>query len=233
MPYSRLFMMIAVFALTAACGSHSSTSFGVLKKSESFIGSRDKLVTAINEGDYATLEAMIAKGLDPNTKLENGRTLLIQATIQNQIRVTSLLIKKGANPALTDLTNKTALDYAKDSGNLRAWILLDADKQNSERAILIDAVRKKRLLKVGTQLENGTDPNFVDLLNQGETPLTLALEIKASLVAEKIAAWKDPFEITNTDVNLANQSGVRPLTKAKSQGLSDLIPLLESLGAKE
>lgn len=204
-----------------------------MQGTESFVGNRDKLVTAINEGDFKTIDVMLAKGLDPNMKLANGRPLLVQAIIQNQLKVANLLLNKGADKTRTDEQNKTALDHAKDSGNVRAWILLDPDKQNTERAILIDAVKKKRILKVGSQLENGTDPNFLDLGNSGETPLTLALELKANLVAERIAAWKDPLEITDTNVNLANQTGMRPLTKAKSQGLSDLIQLLESLGAKE
>ncbi len=225
--------MILVIAFSAACGQHSSKSFGTLQGGESFTGQRDKLVTAINEGDVAAVEALLAKGLSPNAKLDNGRTLLIHSTIQNQLKVSNLLLKKGADKNMPDAQNKTALDYARESENLRAWILLDPEKHNTERAVLIDAVKKKRILKVGTQLENGTDPNFTDLANQGETPLTLALELKASLVAERIAGWRDPLDITNTNVNLANQTGVKPLTKAKSQGLSDLIPLLESLGAKE
>ncbi len=232
MPYSKIFMIALLIAMTA-CGQHKSENAGTSRGGDSFTGQRDKLISAIEEGDHATIQAMIKKGLDVNLKLANGRTPLIHATVQSRVKIINLLLKHGANKALTDSQNKTALDYAKDSGDTRAWLLLDAEKQIQEKAILIAAIKSKRLLKVGTQLENGTDPNFADMANAGETPLTLALELKASLIAERIAGWKDPLEITNTDVNLANQTGVRPLTKARQQSLSDLIQLLESLGAKE
>lgn len=236
MPYSRflqIWLVVFIWISITACGMHRSTNSGYLKTGQINSASRDKILTVIEEGDLEALRAALDAGLDPNFHLENGRTLLIHATVQNRLRLVKLLLIRGADRTLKGEDGMTALDQAVDSGNTRAQILLDPDRQAAAQGALMDAIRKKRNLKVNNLLEEGTDPNFVDGELQGESALTYALHVSSELVMETLTSWHDPLGLTDTDVNLVNASGETPLKIAKELKITPIIQLLESLGAKE
>lgn len=73
------------------------------------------------------VERLLAARSDVNQSNQNGQTPLIRAAQGGWGRVVTLLIKAGADAAITDYTGRTALDWARDSRSRGAErALLDA-----------------------------------------------------------------------------------------------------------
>jgi ankyrin repeat protein len=223
---------VCVFVLLAACGKHESNSWGRVGTGDEFRGKTDKVLEAIDADDTLKLEKLLADGVSVNATLPDGETLLIRAAKNGYARVVNLLVRRGADLKRMDSDNKTAADHARANGQTRALMLLDAEEHTKARAELIHAILNEEG-RVNKLLKDGVNPNFLDMQNSGESPLTLAIENARERSSKIIAKWKDSLEITSTDVNFANQSGVRPLAKARLKNQAPIVTLLESLGAKD
>ncbi|MGE4131140.1 MAG: ankyrin repeat domain-containing protein [Bdellovibrionales bacterium] len=230
--FSRI-LLVPLLTFAVGCARHKSESYGTLNAGKVFSGGKEELREAVESGNLKDLQKYLDEGADINARLNNGRTMLIHATVQSQLRVIQFLVKKGADASIKDGAGKTALQYAIDNGNLRAQLLLDSEKQKTVRKTLMSFVVKGRYAKVLESLEDGADPNFTDPDNAGETPLTLSIQKGKGIVIRTLVNWKDKIELTTTDLNLPNEKGEKPLSLAKAKNLPDIVELLTQLGAKE
>lgn len=215
------------------CGTHESTSTGLLKSGNIFAGNREKLAQDIETGNLSAIENYLAAGGSVDTRLENGRTLLIHATVQNQLKIVKVLLRAGANVLITDSEGSTALDHAVRVGNKRAQSLLDPDIKNELQSRLVKAVQRGRRQMIDSVLADGADPNFTDSELNGESPLTFTIYKQSRLAFLALIEWEDPLGISNTDVNFRNVEGKTPLAIAIGLGLQEISEYLRSRGASE
>ncbi|MCE9506697.1 MAG: ankyrin repeat domain-containing protein [Alphaproteobacteria bacterium] len=75
------------------------------------------MIATVASSKEKYMQLLLAAGANPNGRsLEDARTPLIQAVIQNNIKGVSLLLQAGANPRLYDGRGKSALSYAREKG---------------------------------------------------------------------------------------------------------------------
>lgn len=258
--YSAL--LLSSVLVLSACGEHNSNNTSYRRdKGDVFVGSdpaddMGRMSKAIGTDDLSGVTDLLDAGLDVNTMLPNGRSLLIDATVQVKYRIIAELLARGADVDLQDASGRTALDHAQtfsaDGTPIynRAWILLDNEAQISQRQELMKfAGRGSSAAPILTLLQEiGVDPNFLDEAT-GDTPLTLAIRKKKKISAEALAIWTDCptpsscIRLTAIDLNLPAADGMTPLALAKSlsliesgppkAALDDIVNLLTRLGAKE
>jgi uncharacterized protein len=79
---------------------------------ESMNKSRKSSINLSLLGDTAALKAAIKDGLDLEERDRDGRTLLANATLSNDIESVAILLQAGANPNSPDTNGFTALHHA-------------------------------------------------------------------------------------------------------------------------
>jgi len=121
------------------------------------------LVDAITNGNTPLAQSLLDKGVSPNLKTADGKTVLMLAAVLGHPDIAQLLIDKGADVNAKDSTGKTALMYAAEKGNLAIANLL---------------------------LEKGADLNATD--NDGKTALQIAQENNQSAMVEFLSNWGKP-----------------------------------------
>jgi ankyrin repeat protein len=93
---------------------------------------------AVHKNQMASVRALLDAGADPNAANPNGVTPLIMASGYGYTPIVQLLLKRGANPRLTDSEGQNALDAAMSGTN-------DIDRftlHDCQRATL-DALRRE------------------------------------------------------------------------------------------
>lgn len=115
---------------------------------------------AVANGDTAKVESLLNQGVSPNSKTDDGKTLLMLAAYLGHTDIVKLLIDNGADVNAKDQDGKTALMYA-------------AEKNNVEIAKLL--------------LENGADLNAVD--NNGKTALQIARDNNQAAMIDLLSNW--------------------------------------------
>lgn len=73
---------------------------------------RTELMEAVFTGDYRQVEILIHNDADVNEQNEMGLTALMMSSGLGNIYITRLLLKKGADPAISDTDGLTALSYS-------------------------------------------------------------------------------------------------------------------------
>ncbi|HBE79237.1 MAG TPA: hypothetical protein DDW65_15915 [Firmicutes bacterium] len=143
--YSKLalVLIIAMLIFVAGCSGNEKAMFDAVKK-----------------GDTAKVESLLDKGVSPDLKLEDGRSILMLAAYLGHSDIAELLIDKGADVNVKDKDGKTALMYTAETGNIEMARLL---------------------------LEKGADLNAVD--NTGKTALQIAQENYQSTMVEFLSNW--------------------------------------------
>jgi ankyrin repeat protein len=72
--------------------------------------------TLIKRGDLPALTTALDQHLDPNSKNENGWTLLMLAAVEGSVPLGRLLIERGADLAAFNLKGASALSIATNRG---------------------------------------------------------------------------------------------------------------------
>jgi Ankyrin repeats (3 copies) len=84
----------------------------------------DDLINAANNGDLASVKALLAKGADVNAKTSYGWTALICASQHGHLEVVQALLAKGADVNAEQNNGRTALDAATAGGHADVIALL-------------------------------------------------------------------------------------------------------------
>lgn len=77
----------------------------------------DYLLAAAARGDLFAVEGLIYGGFDVNQRGRDGWTPLMEAAWNRRPQVVDLLLKKGADPTISNEDGFTALMYADVSGD--------------------------------------------------------------------------------------------------------------------
>jgi ankyrin repeat protein len=84
------------------------------------------VATDAGEVDIEIVRLLVDKGADPNAKAQSGSTPLHTVAFTGDRASLDLLLKHGADPALTNNEGKTAADIARERGNQEIADLLVA-----------------------------------------------------------------------------------------------------------
>ncbi len=230
----------ALLFLAGACGQHSQESAGSRTGADqvelSPLKLEEEVVQAINGDDVSALSSLIPARWDTGRVLKNGRTPLTEAAYLGKLAVVSALLALGADPSAPDANGEAATSFAEANPGLRRILFPDWERQ--QKAALVLAIVGNDFSTVRQLLSDGIPPNFVlsqaelqvdvDDAFEGETPLTLAIQLKNNNVIRTLLQPSFP-----TDVNGANARGDTPLRLARGLGLSGVERMLLQRGAVE
>ncbi len=115
---------------------------------------------AVASGNTAKVQNLLDQGVSPNSKAEDGKTLLMLAAYFGHTDIAKLLIYKGVDVNAKDQDGKTALMYAAEKGHIEVAKLL---------------------------LENGADLNAA--ANNGKTALQIARDNNQTAMVDLLSNW--------------------------------------------
>ena len=159
------------------------------------------LQRAVDSGDVTSVNAIIARGADVNTRTEDGWTPLMLATIKGHTEVVAALLKQGADVDARNKKGWTALMFAVSMGDIETMRVLLAGnaeidaRDNDGKTVLMQATGENNIESLRVLLESGADVNIVDRL--GETALTIAARRGYPEIVEllkKAGAMGDTFQ---------------------------------------
>jgi outer membrane protein OmpA-like peptidoglycan-associated protein len=146
------------------------------------------MVNAVTAGDTAKVQSLLDKGVSPNLKTDDGKSILMLAAYLGKTDIAKLLIEKGADVNAKDNDGKTALMYAAEKGNIELAKLL---------------------------LENGADINATD--NSGKTALQIAQENNQTEMVEFLSNWgKAPSTEPSDSTSASKSTGNSTTTAAQT-----------------
>ena len=183
--------------------------------------------TAVANGDTTEVESLLDKGVSPDSKADDGKTLLMLAAYLGHADIVELLIDKGADVNAKDQDGKTALMYATEKGNVEITKLLlknGADPNiadNNGKTALMYAVEKGNVEITKLLLENGADPNIID--NNGKTALMYTAE-KGNVEIAKLLLEN------GANLNAIDNNGKTALQIAQDNNETAMIDLLSNWG---
>lgn len=145
-------------------------------------------VESAKHGDVNTVKLFLAAGMNPDSRTENGETVLMNTIGANADAMTETLLKGGANPNARTGNGSSALHLAALIGNARGAKLLvsyraDVNLKSNigETSLMIAALRGfPEVVKI--LLRAGADVSAKD--ERGETPLMHAMERNHTEVIE-------------------------------------------------
>ncbi|EPG7579237.1 ankyrin repeat domain-containing protein [Providencia rettgeri] len=194
----------------------------------------NSLVSLAEQGNLQAVKSLVEQGANIEQRDLRQRTALMAATHENRVDVARYLIERGADVNAKDNMQDSPYLYSGARG-LQDILLLTlkngADLKSTNRyggTALIPAAERGHVATVKTLIEAGVDVDHVNRL--GWTALIEAIILGDG--SEKYAQIVTELIKGGADVNLADGSGISPLTLAKSKGYRNLIEILERSGAK-
>ncbi|HEP0307564.1 ankyrin repeat domain-containing protein [Providencia rettgeri] len=194
----------------------------------------DSLVSLAEQGNLQAVKSLVEQGANIEQRDLRQRTALMAATHENRVDVARYLIERGADVNAKDNMQDSPYLYSGARG-LQDILLLTlkngADLKSTNRyggTALIPAAERGHVTTVKTLIDAGVDVNHVNRL--GWTALIEAIILGDG--SDKYAQIVTELIKGGADVNLADGSGISPLTLAKSKGYRNLIEILENSGAK-
>lgn len=190
------------------------------------------LMLAVSFGyEPAFIHELISKGANPN-RMSNGCTPLSRAVDKENIPLTAMLVKKGANASIANKDGNIPLYQAVRSNHaVLAGVLLhrspqpemDANWETPVGETLINmAVSHHNTTLVRVLAEAGADVNAVDYLDN--TPMHMAAERGMTDAVDVLLAH-------GALVDLPNIMGTTPIMAAAQNGYTDIATLLAEAGA--
>ncbi|AXH62617.1 MULTISPECIES: ankyrin repeat domain-containing protein [Providencia] len=194
----------------------------------------NSLVSLAEQGNLQSVKSLVEQGVDIEQRDSRQRTALMGATHENHLEVARFLIEQGADVNARDNMQDSPYLYAGARGLQEILVLTlqhGADLKSTNRyggTALIPAAERGHVATVKTLIDAGVDVNHVNRL--GWTALIEAIILGDG--SDKYAQIVTELIKGGADVNLADGSGISPLTLAKSKGYRNLIEILERSGAK-
>lgn len=235
--YGGIIFIFLFSIINGGCGQHESSNYMYRATNNDHQGQKStdplgKMREAIASDSTTQVLELLKEGFPINSQFEDGRSALIESTLQTRVTLVDLFLKNNADINIKDNTGKTALDYAREKEISRVWTLLDLERQNQLKVQFLKFLNRGSADPLTKLLQDeGVNPNF--LTDDGETPLTLAILKKKKVSIQIIAQWEDPYGITNTNINLPNKDNIKPLKLALQTNQPDIVELLQNLKAEE
>jgi excisionase family DNA binding protein len=139
---------------------------------------RLSLHRAVNDGDFSSLQGLIAAGSDVNARSAEEWTPLMLATIKGHAEMIEALLKNGADSNARNRKGWTALMFAismSDADTVRLLLAGGANinaRDKEGKTALMQATNENNRECVKILLEAGADPGLED--HAGETALDIA-----------------------------------------------------------
>ncbi len=190
-------------------------------------GSFDDMFMAAKNDDSATVQALLAKGFDPNASDEEGNTLLMLAAREGNPVVCQKVIAAGADLNRQNRLGESALMLAAFKGHL-AVVQLLLEKKASLRGTRWDALLYALFGKnddiAQLLLAHGADANAH--LDNGTTALMLAAQGGSSEMVANLLARHAQVDVRNDEQKTA-------FDWAMAAGNTDIAEVLARASAKK
>jgi ankyrin repeat protein len=140
----------------------------------------DPLFDAIDAGDRAAVERVLANGADVNSRARDKATPLIAAALDSRLAIVELLLSKGADVTARNSGGFTALHAAAYSGSVpiakllleKGAVLDDADNKAGVTPMMV-AGEEDHIAVAELLIAQGADVNHPEI--HGYLPVTRAL----------------------------------------------------------
>lgn len=181
------FLVLVPLLFVARCGKSREAARRELEQ-KGIPYTEAAFLESAKHGEVNTVKLFLAAGMNPDTRTENGDTVLMNAIGANADAVAEALLKGGADPNARTSNGSSALHLAALLGDAQGGQLLvkykadvNAKSNIGETPLMIAALRGfPELVKI--LLRAGADVNAKD--ERGETPLMHAVERNHTEVIE-------------------------------------------------
>lgn len=190
-----------------------------------------KLNVAVKREDMEDIAVLLASGIDPNKKGNDGRTCIMSAAFKWRPEILPLLLTlDGVDLNRQDKLGHTALSLAASSNNaegvrmlVESYHGLDVNLPDRKGTTPLHlAVSKSELGVVKMLLDAGAAPNQTD--KDGVSPMLLSSRTNSVDIFEALIA-------ANGDVNSVDSRGRTPAIWCCRQGAADKLDVLIKQGA--
>lgn len=184
----------------------------------------------INRNNVEGVKTALQNGTDVNTQDENGRSLLLLATINGQMSMVKLLLEHGADVNLQDAIHDSAFLFAGASGQTEMLKLYLA---NGARFDLFNRYNGTALIPA---CERGHVETVKLLANTKSFPInhinrlgwTALLE--AVVLGDGSKEYQDIVQIlknAGADLSIGDLDGTTALEHARKSGFREIVKILE------
>lgn len=227
-------LLIWVMVLLTACQSATSTTINTSSQQEQEERKMNRMnqqfIVSAGQGDLKTVLSMLEKGAELNAVDEYGRTAVMTATYNNQVKMVEALIQKGADLNIRDHNLNNVFLYAGAEGLLdivKLAIEAGADPALTNRyggTALIPASERGHVETV-EELLNHTEIDVNHINNLHWTALLEAVILGDG--GEKHQHIVKLLLQHGADPKIGDKNGITPLMHAKKMGFKDMAVLLE------
>lgn len=218
-------LKIAVFVLLL---------LGISCKAESVTNDTEKMnkeniVAYVKQNNLAAVKKALEEGTSVDTQDENGRSLLLLATIQRYEEMASLLVQKGANVNLQDKIQDSAFLYAGANGQTKLVnLFLDHGARfdvfnRYNGTALIPACERGHVETVKVLAHTKGFP--IDHINRlGWTAL-----MEAVVLGDGTQKYQEIVSIlkqAGATLSIPDFEGISPLQHAENRGFTEIVHIL-------
>lgn len=196
----------------------------------------ETLYEKLKAGNKEVIEAVSSKKINLNKENVLGYTVLSYASIDNQIEIVELLLKSGAKPDAGVNFPLYEICWASEKPKNQSEIIkllvsyganINKKQKNTNDTPLLATIKKqggkyaRLLIQLGAKVNVSND--------DGETPLILAIDYYTKLIDSSLVTL---LITQGADVNAISDQGYTPLSVACYNGLTEIVRLLLTKGAK-
>lgn len=221
-----LVFCFALFGSFSACAQKSDKS-GKMQMD---------FINAARNNDTATLQNLLAQGVDIEATDRHKRTALMMATYENNFEASQFLIKAGANVNAQDDRLESPALHAGAMGYLEILKALLATGKVDH--LLLNRYGGTALIPA---CERGHTEVVKELLKVEDYPIDHVNNLTWTALMEAIVLGSGGKTHTHIvellvnagcDVNIPDKNGISPLQHARKNGYKDIVSILEKAGAK-